>query len=73
MASHHDRCLSTVTSNRPDTPADRALRQRRGHTKIRAVNVKPLNEWYQKTAIVENEVGDLFLLEPCRAAARVRG
>ena len=26
----------------------RVLHQR-GHTKIRAVDVKPLNEWYQKT------------------------
>src|SRR5215216_4068292 len=43
--------------------------QQRGHTKIRAVDVKPLNEWYQKTPGVENQVGDLALLEPCRAAA----
>src|ERR671913_945393 len=44
--------------------------QQRGHTKIRAVDVKPLNEWYQKTQGVENQVGDLALLEPCRAAAK---
>ena len=44
--------------------------QQRGHTKLRAVDVKPLNEWYQKTPGVENQVGDLALLEPCRAAAR---
>ena len=44
--------------------------QQRGHTKIRAVDVKPLNEWYQKTPGVENQVGDLALLEPCRAAAK---
>src|SRR6516162_3798301 len=46
----------------------RALQQR-GHKKIRAVDVKPLNEWYQKHPGVENQVGDLALLEPCRAAA----
>ena len=44
--------------------------QQRGHTKIRAVDVKPLDEWYQKTPGVENQVGDLALLEPCRAAAK---
>ena len=44
--------------------------QQRGHTKLRAVDVKPLNEWYQKTPGVENQVGDLALLEPCRAAAK---
>src|SRR5216683_3150511 len=42
----------------------------RGHTRIRAVDVKPLTEWYQKTPGVENQVGDLALLEPCRAAAK---
>ena len=44
--------------------------QQRGHTKIRAVDVKPLDEWYQKSPGVENQVGDLALLEPCRAAAK---
>src|SRR5471032_2691145 len=44
--------------------------QQRGHTKIRAVDIKPLGEWYQKTPGVENQVGDLALLEPCRAAAK---
>ena len=44
--------------------------QQRGHTKIRAVDVKPLDEWYQKHPGVENQVGDLALLEACRAAAK---
>ncbi len=44
--------------------------QQRGHNKIRAVDVKPLNEWYQKHPGVENQVGDLSLLEACRAAAK---
>src|SRR5215216_667315 len=44
--------------------------QQRGHTKIRAVDVKPLNEWYQKHPGVDNQVGDLALLEPCRTAAK---
>src|ERR1044071_7535728 len=44
--------------------------QQRGHSKIRAVDVKPLNEWYQKHSGVENQVGDLALLEACRAAAK---
>ena len=44
--------------------------QQRGHKKIRAVDVKPLAEWYQKHPGVENQVGDLALLEACRAAAK---
>src|SRR3984957_17480970 len=44
--------------------------QQRGHSRIRAVDVKPLPEWCQKTPGVENQVGDLALLEPCRAAAK---
>src|SRR6516165_10223542 len=44
--------------------------QKRGHKKIRAVDVKPLGEWYQKIPGVENQVGDLSLLEACRAAAK---
>ena len=43
--------------------------QQRGHTRIRAVDVKPLEEWYQRIPGVENQVGDLALLEPCRKAA----
>jgi nucleoside-diphosphate-sugar epimerase len=44
--------------------------QKRGHTRIRAVDVKPLVEWYQKSPGVENQVGDLSLLEACRTAAK---
>jgi len=47
----------------------RALRQR-GHTKIRAIDVKPVSEWYQKIPNVENQVADLSLLEACRTAAK---
>jgi GDP-D-mannose 3', 5'-epimerase len=47
----------------------RALKER-GHRRLRAVDVKPLEEWYQQVAGVENQVGDLGRLEPCRAAAR---
>jgi nucleoside-diphosphate-sugar epimerase len=43
--------------------------QQRGHSRIRAVDVKPLEEWYQKVPGVENQVGDLGLLEACRKAA----
>src|ERR1700759_1598749 len=46
------------------------VQQQGGHKKIRAVDVKPLAEWYQKHPGVENQVGDLALLEPCRAAAK---
>jgi nucleoside-diphosphate-sugar epimerase len=44
--------------------------RRRGHTRIRAVDIKPLEEWYQRFADVENQSLDLSLLESCRAAAR---
>ena len=44
--------------------------QQRGHTKIRAVDVKPLNEWYQKTPGVENLDANLELLDACRDAVR---
>jgi len=50
----------------------RALQQR-GHGRIRAVDVKPLDEWYQKIAGVENQVGDLGRLDDCRRAARDAG
>ena len=40
--------------------------------KIRAVDVKPLDEWYQKTPGVENQVGDLALLEPAAPPPRAR-
>ena len=43
--------------------------QQRGHTRIRAVDVKPLGEWYQVTPDVECQVGNLALLDTCRAAA----
>jgi GDP-D-mannose 3', 5'-epimerase len=43
--------------------------QQRGHTNIRAVDAKPLDEWYQRTPGVDNQVGNLALLDTCRAAA----
>ena len=47
--------------------------QQRGHTKIRAVDVKPLDEWYQKSPGVDNQVGNLALLDTCRTAANGAG
>jgi GDP-D-mannose 3',5'-epimerase len=43
--------------------------QQRGHTRIRAVDMKPLDLWYQQIPGVENLVANLALLESCRAAA----
>jgi GDP-D-mannose 3',5'-epimerase len=43
--------------------------QQRGHTRIRAVDMKPLDQWYQQIPGVENLVANLALLESCRAAA----
>ena len=44
--------------------------RRQGHRKIRAVDIKPLGEWYQSFDDVENLSLDLNLLENCERAAR---
>jgi len=41
-----------------------------GHEQIRAVDVKPLNEWYQRFDDVENLQLDLNLRESCDVAAK---
>jgi GDP-D-mannose 3',5'-epimerase len=41
-----------------------------GYKKIRSVDRKPLDHWYQVHEDVENVVADLSLLEPARAACR---
>jgi nucleoside-diphosphate-sugar epimerase len=41
-----------------------------GYTKLRAVDRKPLNEWYQIFDDVDNHVLDLQFLENCRTATR---
>jgi len=46
-----------------------ALRAR-GQEKIRAVDIKPVEEWYQKSEGVENLALDLNLRENCEAAAK---
>jgi GDP-D-mannose 3',5'-epimerase len=46
-----------------------ALRAR-GEEKIRAVDIKPVEEWYQKIEGVENLALDLNLKENCEAAAK---
>src|ERR1043166_5991715 len=42
----------------------------RGFRRIRGVDVKPLDQWYQRFAGVENLSLDLNLKENCEAAAR---
>ncbi len=42
----------------------------RGHTRIRAVDIKPFDEWYQRFDAVENLSLDLNLRENCETAAR---
>ena len=42
----------------------------RGYTKIRAVDLKPKNEWYQEFPEAENLVLDLQGLEESKMAAR---
>ena len=46
-----------------------SLRQQ-GHKKIRAVDVKPLEHWYQRTPEVEHLILDLNLKESCEKAAK---
>src|SRR5262245_50409603 len=41
-----------------------------GHKRIRSVDVKPISQWYQVFADVENVVADLKLREACEAACR---
>jgi GDP-D-mannose 3', 5'-epimerase len=44
--------------------------RRRGHRRIRGVDVKPLGEWYQRFDDVETRVLDLREIGACREAAR---
>jgi GDP-D-mannose 3', 5'-epimerase len=44
--------------------------RKQGYQKIRAVDIKPLNEWYQRFDDVENLALDLNLKENCERAAR---
>jgi len=44
--------------------------QRQGYKKIRGVDIKPLDEWYQRFDDVENLSLDLNLKENCDRAAR---
>ena len=41
---------------------------REGHQRIRAVDIKPCDEWYQRFDEVENVVADLKLSQNCQAA-----
>ena len=43
---------------------------RQGLDVVRAIDIKPLNEWYQKTASVENLTLDLKEVESCRQAVK---
>ncbi len=43
---------------------------KQGYTRIRAVDVKPLDEWYQRFDGVENLSLDLNLIENCETAAK---
>jgi GDP-D-mannose 3',5'-epimerase len=45
----------------------------RGYKRIRAVDIKPLDEWYQRFENVENLSLDLNLKENCEAAAQGAG
>ena len=44
-----------------------------GHKKIRAVDIKPLEEWYQRFDDVENVVADLRLRDACFDACKGTG
>ena len=44
--------------------------RRRGHSRIRSVDIKPLAEWYQRFDDVENLTLDLSRLDACETATR---
>jgi GDP-D-mannose 3',5'-epimerase len=44
--------------------------RRRGHTRIRAVDIKPLDQWYQVLPEADNRTLDLQDLPSCRAAVK---
>jgi GDP-D-mannose 3', 5'-epimerase len=44
--------------------------RRQGYTRLRAVDIKPVDEWYQVFGDVENVVADLKLLPDCVDACR---
>ncbi len=44
--------------------------RRNGHKRIRAVDIKPPDEWYQRFSDVENITADLNIRENCDRAAR---
>ena len=47
--------------------------RRAGHKQIRAIDIKPLDEWYQRFDDVENHSLDLNVLENCEFAAKGAG
>ena len=47
-----------------------AALRRQSHKRIRAIDIKPFGEWYQRFDDVENLPLDLSLIENCRIAAR---
>ena len=44
--------------------------RRQGYRRLRAVNIKPLDEWYQRFDDVENLSLDLSGIEACERACR---
>jgi GDP-D-mannose 3', 5'-epimerase len=44
--------------------------QEQGFTNLRAIDIKPIDEWHQMLPGVDNRVGDLRSLEACRDAVR---
>ena len=47
--------------------------RRRGHRRIRAVDVKPREDWYQAFDDVDNRILDLRERDACSEAAATRG
>ena len=44
--------------------------RRRGHRRVRAVDIKPVDQWYQRFHDVDNRVLDLSIKGACEAAVR---
>ncbi len=69
MSNHLDLVLVTGAGGFIGGNLVRELRGR-GYKRIRAVDVKPMEEWYQRFEDVENLVLDLNLKENCEKAAQ---
>jgi len=70
LGDHHDLVLVTGAGGFIGGNARRQIFRARGYKRIRAVDIKPFGEWYQRFEGVENLSLDLNLRENCETAAQ---